>query len=204
METGSEWSMIRRICGRPAYYISFALSSCEKQEANRGSGKTNATTVCVKKIASYYNLPVFETPIGFKYASELMMKEDILIGGEESGGIGFKGYIPERDGILACLLLLEMMTIENKNIGQLITDMERKFGVYRYMRTDLNIGQDIQKKIIDKLKRSDVSHIANVPVISKTTFDGVKFILKNESWLLVRSSGTEPIMRIYAEGIRKN
>lgn len=161
--------------------------------------RTNATTVLVEKIAKKYNLEVFETPIGFKYVTDLMLKDDILIGGEESGGIGYKGYIPERDGLLGNLLVLELIAVTKKSISKLIYEMEKEFGRFRYVRRDFAIPGDEIKRIISFVDKFNPTKIFNIPVVRKTTFDGVKYILKGDSWLLIRASGTEPIIRIYAE-----
>ena len=161
--------------------------------------RTNATTILVERIAKKYNLEVFETPIGFKYVTDLMLKEDILIGGEESGGIGYKGYIPERDGLLGSLLALELIAVTRKKIGKLVSDMENEFGKFRYIRRDLTIPVDERERVVSFVKNFKPDSIINIPVVKITTFDGIKYILKDDSWLLIRASGTEPIIRIYTE-----
>ncbi len=153
--------------------------------------KSLNTTTMVDRIARYYNLPLDIVPVGFKYIAEKMLKEDVLIGGEESGGIGFKNYMPERDGVLSGLLLLELMASRKQSISCILKDMEKKFGRFVYMRKDLQVRA---AKKIPTLER-----LLNKKVVDIKTFDGTKFILEDDSWLLIRASGTEPIVRIYAE-----
>ncbi len=157
--------------------------------------KSLNTTTLVDKIAQYYNLPLEIVPVGFKNIASKMLKEDILLGGEESGGIGFKGYMPERDGALSGLLLLEMMAYKGKSILEIISLMEKRFGKFVYMRRDLKVRL---KKALPSLK-----HILGKRVSQMQTYDGTKYILEDESWLIVRASGTEPIVRIYAESATK-
>ena len=157
--------------------------------------KSLNTTTMVDKIAQYYDLPLEIVPVGFKNIASKMLKEDILLGGEESGGIGFKGYMPERDGALSGLLLLEMMAYKRKSILEIISHMEKRFGKFVYMRRDLRLRL---KKALPPLK-----HILGKKVSQMQTYDGTKYILEDESWLIIRASGTEPIVRIYAESTTK-
>ncbi|MBI4845424.1 MAG: phosphoglucomutase/phosphomannomutase family protein [Candidatus Omnitrophica bacterium] len=153
--------------------------------------KSINTTTMVNKIVEYYKLPFEEVSVGFKNIASKMLKEDVLLGGEESGGIGFKGYMPERDGILSGLLLLELMAYRRKAIREIIYELESNFGRYVYLRKD--VKAKAPKKISNPVR------INNRKVIDVKTYDGTKFILEDESWLLIRASGTEPIVRIYAE-----
>ncbi len=157
--------------------------------------KSLNTTTLVDKIAQYYDLPLEIVPVGFKNIASKMLREDILLGGEESGGIGFKGYMPERDGALSGLLLLEMMAYKRKSILQIISLMEKRFGKFVYMRRDLKARLE---KALPPLKR-----ILGKKVSQTQTYDGTKYILQDESWLIVRASGTEPIVRVYAEAATK-
>ncbi|MFH1094189.1 MAG: phosphoglucomutase/phosphomannomutase family protein [Candidatus Omnitrophota bacterium] len=157
--------------------------------------KSLNTTTLVDKIAQYYNLPLDIVPVGFKNIASKMLKEDILLGGEESGGIGFKGYMPERDGALSGLLILEMMAYKKKSILKIISSMEKRFGKFIYMRRDLKARL---KKVLPNLK-----YILGKRVLQIETYDGTKYTLEDESWLIVRASGTEPIIRVYAEAATK-
>lgn len=160
-----------------------------------GVVKTIVGTNMIDAIAEKLGLPLYETPVGFKYISELMVKKEILVGGEEAGGMGFKGYIPERDGSLAGLLLLEMMAYRKKHMLSILRDMEREFGRYYYWRDDLKIKQS--KVNIQNFKK--ITRILGQDVVAIKDYDGVKLIRRDKSWLMLRASGTEPIIRVYAE-----
>jgi alpha-D-glucose phosphate-specific phosphoglucomutase len=161
--------------------------------------KTVSGTTLVERICSKYKLTMFETPVGFKYISALMLKEDILIGGEESGGIGFCGYIPERDGILSSLLLMEMLAYSKKNIALIMKDMDREYGKFCYDRIDMKYPRQKAVLLTERLKNRPPRIVAGKKVSKVKTYDGIKFILDDSSWLLLRFSGTEPLIRIYAE-----
>jgi len=169
---------------------------------HRGLGgavvKNFATTTMVEKLAKCYGLPCYETPIGFKYVAELMEHEDVLIGGEESGGIGVKGHIPERDGMLAALLLLELMAVEGKPLGRLLQALEAKLGPHHYGRLDLPLlGGPVDLQLIrHRLQQSAPASLQEV-----RDLDGIKLFFQDGSWLLLRPSGTEPVLRVYAEAL---
>jgi len=160
-----------------------------------GIVKTICGTTMLDHIAEKLGLKLYETPVGFKYISDLMISEDILAGGEEAGGIGVKNYIPERDGTLAGLLLLEMMAYHKKSFKKLIKDMEKEFGRYFYARADLKT----KKKSFDFQKIKSLKRILGKKVVNVKTFDGVKLICEDESWIMFRPSGTEPLIRSYVE-----
>jgi len=167
---------------------------------HRGLGgavvKNFATTTMVEKLAKCYGLPCYETPIGFKYVAERMEHEDVLIGGEESGGIGVKGHIPERDGMLAALLLLELMAVEGKPLGRLLHALEEKLGPHCYGRLDLPLlGEPVDLQLV----RQRMEESAPAPLQEVRDLDGLKFLFQDGSWLLLRPSGTEPVLRVYAE-----
>jgi phosphomannomutase len=157
--------------------------------------KTLCGTTMLDHIARKLGRKLYETPVGFKYISDLMISEKIVAGGEEAGGMGLPNYIPERDGTLAGLLLLEMMVYNKRNFKQLVDDMEREFGRYYYTRLDYTM--DARKVDVNKLKA--ISSVLGKKVIEVKDFDGVKLICENEDWLMFRLSGTEPLVRIYAE-----
>ena len=161
--------------------------------------KTISGTTLIERICDRYGLTMFETPVGFKYISALMLKENILIGGEESGGIGFCGYIPERDGILSSLLLMEMLAYRKKTINQIMKDIDKAYGRFCYDRIDMKYPIEKAAVLTEKLKNSPPKFIAGKKVCKMKTYDGIKFILQDSSWLLLRFSGTEPLIRIYAE-----
>ncbi len=161
-----------------------------------GVVKTICGTTLIDKITQKLNLKLFETPVGFKYISDIMVSENIVAGGEEAGGMGFQDYIPERDGTLAGLLLLEMMVYQKKNIKKIITEMEKEFGHYYYQRRDVKIKEGKQFDL-DKFK--SMSRLLGKKVVEVKDFDGVKLICEDESWLMLRPSGTEPLVRVYSE-----
>ncbi len=161
-----------------------------------------ATTAMVEKLAKRYALPFHETPIGFKHIALLMEEEDVLIGGEESGGIGVKGHLPERDGTLCALLLLELMAVEGKPLGRLLAELEAQIGPHRYGRIDLpaRVKQVSAEAIRRWLKRSGRGLPPSpFPPVEVRELDGLKFLFRDGRWLLLRPSGTEPVIRIYAE-----
>jgi len=161
--------------------------------------QTICGTVLINRICEKYGLLMHETPVGFKYICDLMRSRDILIGGEEAGGIGFKNYIPERDGILSGLLVLEMMAYRNKKLSTILQDMKKEYGSHYYRRIDTRYPSNLKRKLMHFLKSSPPAKILGKKVVDVESYDGVKFILEDESWLLLRFSGTEPILRIYAE-----
>ena len=171
-----------------------ALHLHEDKGLSGGIVKTIAGTTMIDHIADYLKVKLYETPVGFKYISNLMEKEDIVAGGEEAGGMGVKGYIPERDGTVAGLLLLEMMVQRNKNILKILNEVESKFGRYYYLRDDLHLKERVEPK-----KENLPAQLLGRKVVEVKDFDGIKLICEDESWLMFRGSGTEPIMRIYAE-----
>jgi alpha-D-glucose phosphate-specific phosphoglucomutase len=160
-----------------------------------GIVKTLCGTTMLDHIAKKLGRKLYETPVGFKYISDLMVSEKIVAGGEEAGGMGLPNYIPERDGTLSGLLLLEMMVYNKRNFKQLVDDMEREFGRYYYLRLDYSM--DAKKVDLNKLKT--MKTILGRKVVEVKDPDGVKLICDNEDWLMFRPSGTEPLVRIYAE-----
>ncbi|HEV2491809.1 MAG TPA: phosphoglucomutase/phosphomannomutase family protein [Terriglobia bacterium] len=161
--------------------------------------KTFSTTTLVDKLAAKYGLPLHVTPIGFKYIVELMLTRDILIGGEESGGIGVKGHLPERDGLLNSLLLAEVMAERNRTLGELVEELNREFGPHTYGRVDLEIERQAIDRVFRQLKHQRPKRIAGLKVASVDELDGFKMTFDDSTWLLVRASGTENLLRLYAE-----
>lgn len=157
--------------------------------------KTLCGTTMIDKIARKLDLKLYETPVGFKYISDLMVTQKIVAGGEEAGGMGLPNYIPERDGSLSGLLLLEMMVYQKKNMKQLLAAMEKEFGAYYYERLDLTI--DRRACDLDKIKT--IPQLLGKKVVKVQDFDGVKLTCEDETWLMFRPSGTEPLVRIYSE-----
>ncbi|MCX5706062.1 MAG: phosphoglucomutase/phosphomannomutase family protein, partial [Candidatus Omnitrophica bacterium] len=159
-----------------------------------GVVKTICGTTMIDNIAKSLKIKLYETPVGFKYISNLMETEDIVAGGEEAGGMGVKNYIPERDGTMAGLLLIEMMVYRNKNILKILNQAEKQFGKYYYVRQDLHLEKRVEPK-----KENLPNELLGKRVVEVKDYDGIKLIFQDQSWLMFRGSGTEPIMRTYAE-----
>jgi phosphomannomutase len=171
-----------------------ALHLNEDRGWSGGIVKTIAGSTMIDNIARYLKVKLYETPVGFKYISEIMDRYDIVAGGEEAGGMGVKGYIPERDGTVAGLLLIEMMVYRNKNMLKILNEMEEQFGRFFYLRNDLHLGRKV------KLKKEGLpDKLLGKRVVEVKDYDGLKLICEDQSWLMFRGSGTEPIMRLYAE-----
>jgi len=154
----------------------------------------------VKKLCQHYGLPVEVTAIGFKYISEIMVHEDVLVGGEESGGIAVKGHIPERDGIYDGLVLYEFMTQSGKTLKELCEEVYEIVGRFYYDRNDLTIDNDKKNAIMKKAADGGYMHFGKYKFNRVETIDGIKYHLDNGGWIMLRASGTEPVLRVYAEG----
>jgi phosphomannomutase len=175
------------------------LHMVRNRQMTGGIVRTFSQSVLLGRIAAAHNLKIYETPIGFKYIADLMLKEDILLGAEESGGIGVKGHIPERDGILNSLLFLEAIVAAGKTPSEMLRELHREFGEFHFGRRDLHIEVEQGKKLVKSLASQSPSEFAGGKVTDVQTVDGVKLVFQDESWLLFRQSGTEPVLRIYAE-----
>ena len=162
--------------------------------------KALTTTSMVDKMCAAHAMELVETGVGFKYIAGEMIKGDVLLGFEESGGIGFPGHIPERDGILAGLMLLELLATERKSVNNLIAGLEKEFGPHRYARIDTRFPLEKRPLLMELCKTRPLAKLLGSPLADIKSFDGVKFIAADGSWLMLRGSGTEPILRIYAEG----
>jgi phosphomannomutase len=166
------------------------------------SGKvaiTFSVTPKVAKLARLYNLPVEITPVGFKYLCEIMLKENVMVAGEESGGIAVTGHVPERDGIYIGLMIMEMMAQSGRRLTELIEEVYGIVGPFSFQRRDLHLTEDEKQRIMAKIKAGGISALGKYPVLKVEDMDGYKFHLPEEQWLMVRASGTEPVLRIYAE-----
>ncbi|MBC8335983.1 MAG: phosphoglucomutase/phosphomannomutase family protein [Anaerolineales bacterium] len=163
--------------------------------------RTVSTTRMIDRLAKRYGLKIYETPVGFNHIADYMMSEDVLIGGEESGGISFKGHIPEGDGVLMGLLIVEMVAAAKKPLFDMVEDLLADVGPAHYQRTDLRLKRPVEKaEMTEFLTKQAPKEIADQKVVEVSASDGVKYILADDSWLLIRPSGTEPVLRVYAEG----
>jgi len=162
--------------------------------------KTVSTTQMINRLGEKYGLEVVETPVGFNHIADWMLKSDVLIGGEESGGMSFKGHIPEGDGILMGLLLVEMVAASRVPLDEMVSQLLDDFGPSYYQRLDLRLSHPIPKeRMVERLVAQAPASIGGTPVRQVIAIDGVKYMLSDDSWLLIRPSGTEPVLRIYAE-----
>jgi len=171
----------------------------ERKGVRGGVVKTVSTTRMIDLLAAKYDLKLFETPIGFKHICEMMLEHDILMGGEESGGLGVKGHIPERDGILMALLLLEAMAMSGKGLRQLLEETMDEIGHFHYARIDLPIENAAKLRLMEELSCAPLASVAGFEVVQHNFSDGFKYIFQDGSWLLIRPSGTEPVLRLYSE-----
>jgi len=161
--------------------------------------KALTLTSLVDKMCAAWGLPLIETGVGFKYICPEILKGDVLLGAEESGGIGLPGHLPERDGLAAGLMLLELLARERKPVRRLLRQLEQQFGPHRYGRRDLHLPRDKAVALLDRLRSVPPERLCGWPLAEVKTFDGVKLIANNGAWLMLRGSGTEPVLRIYAE-----
>lgn len=166
--------------------------------------RTVATTTMLDRMAGSYGLDVIETPVGFKYQGQAMLNQGAILAGEESGGLSVFGHIPEKDGILACLLMAEVTAFYGKPLSQVLEDIYIQFGHVHTQRLDCRCPKEKKREIVELLKHFTPSNICGVPVLDIITIDGWKYLLADGSWLLVRASGTEPVFRIYGEARDKD
>ncbi|MFK7802619.1 MAG: phosphoglucomutase/phosphomannomutase family protein [Anaerolineae bacterium] len=161
--------------------------------------KTISTTKMLNKLGEAYDVPIHETGVGFKYIAPKMMEVDAMIGGEESGGYAFRQHVPERDGILAGLFLLDLMVKTGKKPSELLATLFEKVGGHYYDRIDSRFAADDKSVILNRVSKAMPETIGGLKVIDKVTIDGNQFIMEDGGWLLIRFSGTEPIIRVYCE-----
>jgi len=184
----------------------FALLAYYLLEIRKQRGpivKTLSTTSMLQKLGEMYDVPVIETGVGFKYVAPKMVEVDALIGGEESGGFAFRGNVPERDGILAGLYLLDFMVQENKKPSELLNLLFSKVGAHYYDRIDTRFTGDRDERK-QKIETANPKSIAGLKVTGYNGLDGHKFILEDGGWLLIRFSGTESLIRVYTETTHKD
>jgi alpha-D-glucose phosphate-specific phosphoglucomutase len=162
--------------------------------------KTVSTTMMINRLAEKFGLPLVETPVGFNHIADLMIANNVLMGGEESGGMSIKGHIPEGDGILMGLLLLEVIAHAGANLSDLVKDIQQVAGPTCYIRSDLRLRHPVNKsELVARLSENPPDTLASTKVVEVSTKDGIKYRLSDQSWLLIRPSGTEPVLRVYAE-----
>ena len=175
------------------------LHLARNRNMSGGVVRTFSQSVLLKRVAAAHGLKLYETAIGFKYIADLMLKDDILIGAEESGGIGVKNHIPERDGILNSLLFLEAVATTGKPPSQMLRELHQEFGEFHFGRRDQQLEVALGQDLVTRLAARPPTEVAGDKVKEVQTTDGTKLLFADESWLLFRQSGTEPVLRIYAE-----
>jgi alpha-D-glucose phosphate-specific phosphoglucomutase len=185
----------------PHHIFALALRHLVEKRSWAGAVvKTVSTTMMIDRLAAKYNLKLHETPVGFNHIADLMLTEDVLIGGEESGGLSIKQHIPEGDGILMGLLLLEIMAAADAPLHELVANLQATVGPACYTRRDLRLRHPVAKhEMVQRLTDSAPAHLNGQTVRQVDTRDGVKYRLADDSWLLIRPSGTEPVLRVYGE-----
>ncbi|MEW6228949.1 MAG: phosphoglucomutase/phosphomannomutase family protein, partial [Bacillota bacterium] len=180
--------------------ISLLVAHLARNRGMKGAAvRTVATTHMVDAVARACGLEVRETPVGFKFVSAEMRRARVAIGGEESGGLSIGGHVPEKDGILACLLATEMRAVTGQPLSRTLRALMDEVGPFYSKRLDLHVSRSAKEKVIGMLCDDPPCEVAGVPVTRVSTLDGVKTELEDGSWFLVRASGTEPVVRIYAE-----
>jgi alpha-D-glucose phosphate-specific phosphoglucomutase len=183
----------------PNQVLTLALYHLKKNRGWTGAVvRTVPTSHQVDAVAEWLGVKVHETPVGFKYIGALMESEPIIVGGEESGGLSVKGHVPEKDGILACLLMAELVATEKKSLGKILKDLEKRIGEFHTDRINVSIPPDKKEALLAKLG-SGLSKIGAFKVEKFITTDGYKFLLPNKEWVAFRASGTEPLIRCYIE-----
>ena len=180
-------------------YALLALYLLEVKGERGALVKSLTTTSMIYRLGELFGIPVFETQVGFKYICPIMLRENALMGGEESGGYGFRGHIPERDGILSALKVLEYMVSTDKRPSELIEHLFDKVGPHFYQRRDILFQPADRERLLSRLESGELTDVAGMPVVSTDDIDGRRFTFASGAWLLVRFSGTEPVLRIYSE-----
>jgi len=184
----------------PHRIFSLILRHLVEERHERGSVvKSVSTTQLLNKLSQHYALPLHETPVGFNYICDWMLKEDVLMGGEESGGMTIKGHVLDGDGILMGLLLAELLAYQRRPLDQAIASLMQEFGEFHYGRNDVHTQAFNKKELTHRLTQEAPKSILEHQVVRVNNSDGVKYLLDDDSWLLIRPSGTEPLLRIYAE-----
>jgi phosphoglucomutase len=183
----------------PNQVLALSLYHLKKNRGWTGAVvRTVPTSHQVDAVASLLGVKVYETPVGFKYIGALMESEAIIVGGEESGGLSVKGHVPEKDGILACLLMAEFVATEKKSLGRILQELSKKIGEFYTDRINVSIAPEKKDALLAKLG-SGLKNIGAFKVEKFITTDGFKFLLPGNEWVAFRASGTEPLIRCYIE-----
>ncbi len=183
----------------PNYIIALLLDYLVRTKgASGGAARSVATSHLVDAVAAKHGVKLYETPVGFKYIGELISQDKIIIGGEESAGLSIRGHVPEKDGILACFLVAEMVAREGRSLRELLERLYAEVGRYVTKRENITLSPELDKGFLDKMGAIPAA-FAGIKVDRLITIDGTKCILADGSWVLFRKSGTEPVVRLYGE-----
>jgi phosphoglucomutase len=189
---------------QPNYIIALLFDYLvETRGWRNGVAKSVATTNLVNALAEYYKVPLYETPVGFKYIGELINEDKIAIGGEESAGLTIRGHIPEKDGVIAGLLVAEMVAVRGKSLGDQLKELFSKVGEFYPNRENFRLTSEVKAKFVEKVK-TDPTELGGRKVAQIVRTDGLKLILDDGSWVCYRLSGTEPVVRVYTEARKQN
>lgn len=164
-----------------------------------GVVRSVATTHLLDRIAKKYGVPVYEVPVGFKYVGQYLREKDVVIGAEESGGFSFKGHVSEKDGIFTCIKIVEMRAKTRKPLSQLLSELQSEYGPSVSGRVEVPCPDDLKQVVMERLSSDIPDKIIGIPVSTVNRMDGMKLILEDGGWLLIRTSGTESLLRIYGE-----
>lgn len=185
---------------QPGHVIALLLDHLQKTRKWSGVvARSVMTTNFIDAVARKHGVTLRETPVGFKYIGDILVKEGLIIGGEESGGLTVHGHVPEKDGILACLLVAEMIACQKKPLSRILADLYQEVGVFLFARVNFHVTPERMNELKQNLKQTPPVSIAGIKVKNIITIDGFKFILEDGSWVGLRLSGTEPVVRYYAE-----
>ncbi|MCM2263640.1 MAG: phosphoglucomutase/phosphomannomutase family protein [Desulfuromonadales bacterium] len=183
----------------PNYILALLYDYLLRRKGEKGdAARSVATSHFIDAVAAHHGFKVRETPVGFKYIGEFIRDDQIVIGGEESAGLTVRGHVPDKDGILACLLVAEMVAAEGKSLKQLLADLYHRVGEFHTGRQNLHLSAELEAGYADKVKNLPTA-LAGRKVLEVITVDGVKLLLEGGGWVLFRKSGTEPVVRVYAE-----
>lgn len=184
----------------PGTLLSLIMLHLAEDLGKRGDVVTTVSnTALIYRVARHLGLTVHETPVGFKYIVDVMRKHNVLIAGEESGGLAFQGYMQERDGVLSALLIIQMMEYRKMSLEAILNDVDKRFGKFLYARKDMHYPDTAKARFMEHIQNLKPADIDGIPCVGKNTADGVKFLMHKDAWLLFRLSGTEPLLRVYAE-----
>jgi len=182
----------------PNYILALLADYLLRRRGKGDLARSVATSHLLDAVASHHGVAVHETPVGFKYIGEMIAAGKIIIGGEESAGLSVRGHVPEKDGILACLLVAEMVSVEKKSLAALLADLYRRVGTYCTLRKNITLSPELEEVFPQRIASPPVT-LAGRTVEQVVTVDGTKLLLSGGSWVLFRKSGTEPVVRVYAE-----